>query len=213
MSSTLNNDLFKLFVALLVGAIIGAEREYKSKAVGFRTVILITLGSCLFTILSVVMGGEKDPARIAANIITGVGFLGAGAIFKDGANVKGITTAATIWISAAIGMSIGVGQYEFAFLSLVIVMIVLLSFTWVQNMIDKTNSEKTYKITLLGHNATKIKELEKIFLECKIDADCSNYSKLNNEMVLTYTIKGSRVEHDNLVKHFYETSLIEYFEC
>lgn len=213
MSETLHNDLLKLLIALLVGAIIGAEREYKSKAVGFRTVILITLGSCLFTILSAIMGGEKDPTRIAANILTGVGFLGAGAIFKDGANVKGITTAATIWISAAIGMSIGMGEYEFAFLSLGIVMIVLLSFTWVQNMIDKTNSEKTYKITLLGHNISKKEELEKIFVDCKIKADCTNYAKLSNEMILTYTIQGSRIQHENLVIQFYETSLIESFDC
>jgi putative Mg2+ transporter-C (MgtC) family protein len=159
------------------------------------------------------MGGEKDPARIAANILTGVGFLGAGAIFKDGANVKGITTAATIWISAAIGMSIGMGEYSFAFLSLGIVMIVLLSFTWIQNMIDKTNSEKTYKITLLGHNISKKEELEKIFIDCKIDANCINYAKLSNEIILTYTLQGSKSEHENLIKQFYETSLVVSFEC
>ena len=213
MSSSLNNDLIKLIIALLVGSIIGAEREYKSKAVGFRTVILITLGSCLFTILSAVMGGPKDPARIAANIITGVGFLGAGAIFKDGANVKGITTAATIWISAAIGMSIGMGQYEFAILSLIIVMIVLLGFTWFQNIIDKTNTNKTYRITVLGHNEDKRRELDKLFKECNIEAECSNYVKRNNEMILTFAIKGSHKEHENLIKLFYENSLIESFEC
>jgi putative Mg2+ transporter-C (MgtC) family protein len=212
MSSSLNNDLLKLLIALLVGAIIGAEREYKSKAVGFRTVILITLGSCLFTILSIIMGGEKDPARIAANIITGVGFLGAGAIFRDGSSVKGITTAATIWISAAIGMSIGLGQYEFAFLSLAIVMIVLLSFTWVQNIIDTTNSEKTYKITLLGHNATKITELEKIISDCKLRAHCMSHAKLSSEMILIYSIQGSKDKHNNLVSLLYENSLIESFE-
>ena len=213
MSSSLNNDLIKLLVALLVGAIIGAEREYKSKAVGFRTVILITLGSCLFTILSIIMGGEKDPARIAANIITGVGFLGAGAIFRDGSSVKGITTAATIWISAAIGMSIGMGQYEFAFLSLAIVMIVLLSFTWVQNIIDTSNSEKTYKITLLGHKAAKQVELEKIISDCKLRFHCTSHAKLTSEMILTYSIQGSKAKHTNLVNQFYENSLVESFDC
>lgn len=213
MQSSIDNDLLKLIIALIAGSIIGAEREYKSKAVGFRTVILITLGSCLFTILSVIMGGDKDPTRIAANIITGVGFLGAGAIFKDGASVKGITTAATIWISAAIGMSIGMGRYEFAFLSLLLVMIVLLGFTWFQNIIDKTNSDKTYKITLIGHSESNKKELENIFKECKISATCTNYSKLSNEMILTYSIQGSQHEHEKLIKCFYETSLIASFDC
>jgi len=98
-------DLTKLLVALVIGAIIGAEREYRTKSAGFRTVILITVGSTLFTIVSNLMSND---ARVASNIVTGIGFLGAGAIFKEGASVKGLTTATTIWISAAIGMAIGV---------------------------------------------------------------------------------------------------------
>ena len=212
MPETLNNDLIKLLIALLAGAVIGAEREYKSKAVGFRTVILITLGSCLFTILSQIMGGEKDPARIASNIITGIGFLGAGAIFKEGTTIKGTTTAATIWISAAIGMSIGMAQYEFAFLSVGIALIVLLGFTWFQNIIDKTNSNRTYKITLVGHSEAKRMELEKIFEDCELRANCTSQAKRSNEMILVYTVRGSENEHAKLVKLFYETSLIESFE-
>src|ERR1041385_3347429 len=114
ISDEVTSGTIKLFAALVAGSIIGAEREYQSKNAGFRTVILITLGSCLFTILSEVMGGTHDPARIAANIITGIGFLGAGAIFKEGVTVKGLTTASVIWIAAAVGMSIGIAEYEFA---------------------------------------------------------------------------------------------------
>src|SRR4051812_44817227 len=97
----ITEDAIKLLASLLAGVIIGTEREYKTKAAGFRTVILITVGSTLFTMISGFMGGEKDPARIASNIITGIGFIGAGAIFKEGVFVKGLTTAAVIWISAA----------------------------------------------------------------------------------------------------------------
>ena len=130
-------EIIKLALALLFGAIIGAEREYKSKAAGFRTVILITVGSALFTIVSNVLGAE---GRVASNIVTGIGFLGAGAIFREGVNVKGLTTATTIWISAAIGMAIGIGKYDFAFAALIIVMLVLLSFTWIQKKIERTES-------------------------------------------------------------------------
>src|SRR3954466_2186760 len=83
----------KLGVSLLLGALMGAEREYKGRNIGFRTIILITLGSTLFTIISLVMGEGYDPTRVAANIVNGVGFLGAGAIFRDGFSVKGVTTA------------------------------------------------------------------------------------------------------------------------
>lgn len=213
MFSILNDDLLKIIVSVVIGAIIGAEREYKSKAIGFRTIILITLGSCLITIVSTIMGKGKDDTRIAANIITGIGFLGAGAIFKEGATVKGVTTAATIWISAAIGMAIGIAQYEFAFLVATIVMTVLLGFTWFQNFIDKTNTNKVYKITLTGHSMAKLKELDDIIKGLRLKSNCTNHMKISNEMILTYSIRGAEKKHKELIKRLYETSLVESFEC
>ena len=107
-------DLTKILVAILCGGILGFEREYQNKSAGFRTIILITLGATIFTIISQRIGGSDD--RIAANIITGIGFIGAGVIFKGSLDVKGLTTAAVIWIAAAIGMSIGIGEYLLAVL-------------------------------------------------------------------------------------------------
>lgn len=149
MNHILYDESIKLIVALVIGAIIGAEREYKSKAAGFRTVILITVGSTIFTIVSNVIGLD---GRVASNIVTGIGFLGAGSIFREGTIIKGITTATTIWISAAIGMAVGIGKFEFAFASLFVVMLVLLSFNWIQHLIDKTNKIETYTITLKNNN-------------------------------------------------------------
>lgn len=208
----LSENLIKLLIALLVGIIIGTEREYKTKSAGFRTVILITVGSTLFTIISQIIGGERDPARISSNIITGIGFIGAGVIFKEGAFVKGLTTAAVIWISAAIGMAIGVGQYEFVFTSLVIVMAVLLGFSWFQNIIDKSNVNRVYKFTLIGTNVSKIEELNKLFTVYKVTARCIGQAKRSNEIILTYTIKGAEKKHDDLIKEFYSNSLIDSFE-
>ena len=85
----------------------------------------------------------SNDARVASNIVTGIGFLGAGAIFKEGASVKGLTTATTIWISAAIGMAIGVGQYSLAISVVTIVILVLVGFTWLPTLIDKLNTELT----------------------------------------------------------------------
>ena len=212
--TTITEDIIKLVVALVIGAIIGAEREYKTKAAGFRTVILIMLGSTLFTIISSLMGGDRDPARISSNIVTGVGFIGAGAIFKEGNFVKGLTTAAVIWISAAIGMSIGIGHYEFAVISLMIVLAVLLGFSWFQNIIDKSNVNRIYKITLVGNNHSKIEELHEIFVKNNVSSKCINYGKRSSDaMILTYSVKGPEKNHDDLIKDFYSTSLIDSFDA
>src|SRR5258706_8574131 len=93
-------------VAFIIGAVIGLEREFRSKPAGFRTMILICVGSCLYTILSKEADGSS-PDRIASNIVTGIGFIGAGVIFKEGISVNGLTTAALIWITAALGMAVG----------------------------------------------------------------------------------------------------------
>ncbi|MBI4404722.1 MAG: MgtC/SapB family protein [Deltaproteobacteria bacterium] len=104
-------NVLLVFVSMLCGAIIGIEREKKKKPAGLRTMCLVSLGSTVFTILSVTVEGE--PGRIAAQVIAGIGFLGAGSILHGTGTVRGITTAATIWACAAVGMVIGAG-YPFA---------------------------------------------------------------------------------------------------
>lgn len=100
----------RLLVAVLLGAILGLERELKDKSAGIRTHSLISLGACLFTLISIDgFGGRADPSRVAAQIVTGIGFLGAGAILSNGASVRGLTTAAGIWVTAAVGTACGLG--------------------------------------------------------------------------------------------------------
>ena len=100
--------LGRLLLAGLLGGLIGLERELRGYPAGIRTIALVALGSCLFTDISALLGGED---RIAAQIVTGIGFIGAGVIFREGYSVRGITTAATIWAAAAIGMAIGAELY------------------------------------------------------------------------------------------------------
>jgi putative Mg2+ transporter-C (MgtC) family protein len=119
--------LVRLSFACALGAIIGFERELRDREAGFRTHLLVSLGSALFTIVSaygfhefLVGGGNivrTDPSRIAAQIVTGIGFLGAGAIIREGLSVRGLTTAATLWLVAAIGMSAGAGYYDGAIIA------------------------------------------------------------------------------------------------
>ena len=104
-------DMVAMVISIICGGVIGFEREYKNKSAGFRTIILISLGSTIFTIVSQHGAGTDD--RISANIITGIGFIGAGVIFKDKISIRGLTTAAVIWTSAAIGMTAGIGYHSF----------------------------------------------------------------------------------------------------
>ena len=113
--------LLRLFVAAALGAAIGFERELREREAGLRTHLLVSVGSALFTLVSAYgfteWGAKVDPTRIAAQIVTGIGFLGAGAIIRHGFSVRGLTTAATLWLVAAIGMAVGAGYWEGAIIA------------------------------------------------------------------------------------------------
>jgi putative Mg2+ transporter-C (MgtC) family protein len=117
----------RLLLAAAVGGLLGAERELRRKSAGFRTNILIALGAAIFTIMSVALSpGAADGTRIAAQIVTGIGFLGAGTILHNRDGVKGLTTAATVWVNAALGVAAGGGQYRLVIIGGAIVLTVLL---------------------------------------------------------------------------------------
>ena len=118
-------DVYKAFISLAAGLILGLEREMKDKSAGLKTITIICLGSTLFSIISYKLAGTGDPTRVASYIVSGIGFLGAGVIFKEGFSVYGLTTAGIIWIAAAIGMSIGFGEIYIAFTFLICALIVI----------------------------------------------------------------------------------------
>jgi putative Mg2+ transporter-C (MgtC) family protein len=126
MTPLTDTDLIqRLLLAAAIGGLIGAERELRRKSAGFRTNILIALGAAIFTISSVTLAGSGDPTRIAAQIVTGIGFLGAGAILRNRDGVHGLTTAATVWVNAALGVAAGGGQFRLAIIAGGIVLAVL----------------------------------------------------------------------------------------
>jgi putative Mg2+ transporter-C (MgtC) family protein len=115
-----------LLVAAGLGAVIGLEREYRRKPAGLRTNILIALGSALFTLVSIELAAVSGtPDRIAAQVVTGIGFLGGGAILRSGTSVHGMTTAATVWVNAAIGMAAGAGAFAMAAVAAALTLVVL----------------------------------------------------------------------------------------
>jgi putative Mg2+ transporter-C (MgtC) family protein len=128
----------RLALAAALGGAIGLEREYRHKPAGLRTNMLISLGSALFSVLSVELGaGAGSPDRIAAQVVTGIGFLGAGAILRSGENVHGLTTAATIWVNAAIGMAAGLGSYTIATVGAAITLVVLAVLPAMEQFVEK----------------------------------------------------------------------------
>ena len=116
-------NIIPLLLSVFLGFLIGLERESKHKSIGIRTVSLITLGSTIYTLISIYYF-NSDPTRVIAQIVTGIGFLGAGIIFKSGSEIKGLTTAATVWTSSGIGVLVGLGLYKIAIISTLLVLII-----------------------------------------------------------------------------------------
>jgi putative Mg2+ transporter-C (MgtC) family protein len=144
------DDLVGIILAVVFGAAIGLEREVRGKAAGLRTNVLICLGAAVFTIISRHMGGGQQGSvtRIAAQIVTGVGFLGAGAIIRDRAGIYGLTTAATIWLVASIGMACGAGFHLLAAISSLIAVLVLVGLGELEKLLSRyvrrRESEKSH---------------------------------------------------------------------
>lgn len=186
----------RILMSLAVGSAIGFEREYSSKAAGLRTMIMICLGSTILTLMSLVMeANSKD--RIASSIVTGVGFLGAGVIFKDGLTVKGLTTASTIWISAALGMAIGAGQYFAAITGVAAVLIVLAVLDRVQQLIEKMHQVRSYTIATSNY-FDFIARFESELRSQKIDFRVKRDMKEVDSFVVVYDCSGPESKLDGL---------------
>lgn len=151
----------RLLVSMALGFAIGFEREYTSKWAGIKTHMLVALGSTVFTVLSIysfpkiaVVGGVTavgDPARVAAQILTGIGFIGGGTVLRHGVSVYGLTTAASLWMASAIGMAAGTGDFVLATVSTVISIVVLVAFRKIQNVFIRPNvkSHQAIKAVLI----------------------------------------------------------------
>lgn len=183
-------DLLSIAVSILCGSIIGFEREYSNKSAGFRTIILISLGSTIFTIVSNHGTGSDD--RIAANIITGIGFIGAGVIFKDKLSVVGLTTAAVIWTTAGIGMATGIGHHLLAFCLTILTIVVLSLFGRVEYLIDRLNHKKRINITFKDTDINNIYLLEEFLKDRKIKSKRLMMNKKKGKLSATLRVKGSQ---------------------
>ena len=187
-------ELMQVGISLLIGSLLGLEREYRCRPAGFRTIALICVGATLFTILSQRMGTADSQDRIAANIVTGIGFIGAGVIFKLGYNVYGLTTAATIWIAAGLGMSVGAGEYTLSWVMLLITLTILAVFETLQAKIDIFYKKRYYTIQFEG--STYDTTIEKQLKYQKIKFVKIKEKRNRNETTCEYEIQGKRKSLD-----------------
>lgn len=195
-----STDLTTMLVSVLCGGLLGVEREYQNKSAGLRTIVLICLGSTVFTMVSQRIGGSDD--RIAANIITGIGFIGAGVIFKENFNVKGLTTAAVIWIAAAIGMLIGIREYDIAYVLSFIVLVVLSGFAKLESLIDYMNHKRTYRITFANDKLSNINLVISMAEDEKLKASVRHLAKTDNKLMVNFDVRGSKNHFISLTEKF-----------
>ncbi|MBM3497339.1 MAG: MgtC/SapB family protein [Armatimonadetes bacterium] len=131
--------LARLLLAAGAGAVVGVERERRDHPAGFRTMLLVSVGACLFTLVSLALAGEDhDPGRVAAGIITGIGFLGAGAILRHGGSVRGLTSAASIWAVSGVGMAAGVGWWQAVVAGTGLMFVVLTLLKWIERHVFRS---------------------------------------------------------------------------
>ena len=204
--------VWKLVLAVIVGGLIGAEREYRSKSAGFRTLTLICLGAALFTMLSEMIGGKGTPDRIAANVVVGIGFVGAGVIFKGDTKVSGITTAAMIWVAAALGMGIGAGFEILSIIACLMVLCVLLIFSLLEGWIGRVNQIRNYKIVCNFENET-LHRYELLFKEHHLKFRLSRQSKSASDMITgEWVVQGSEANHRHFIREVLQDPTVKAFE-
>lgn len=223
MELTIKEIIIRILLALIIGGVIGYERELQNRAAGFRTHILVCLGATIVSLLQIEMGNkviemielnEKlaevikvDYGRLGAQVITGVGFIGAGAIIHNKGNIKGLTTAATLWVVACLGLSIGMGGYYISAFSTVIIFIILVFLKRIEDKFIFKNITGVFEVKYI-YEEKITKEIES-FLEKKkikikrIEYYCNENSK--DEIYAKYIIiKPKKINFDRVLEELKE---------
>ncbi len=203
-------DIFKIILAVVIGGLIGAEREYRHRAAGFRTIIFICVGSTLFTMLSHKLGGQTSPVRIAAHTVTGVGFLCAGVVMERGKSIVGLTTASAIWLTAALGMGIGGGEYILIVVIFVAMFVVLTGFTQFEEWLVSVRDRRTYEM-VAAINPDQLRNFEDTFRKCGLQVKGHKMIKEDGKMVCIVDSYGSPSCHEKLMQELMRSNEVLEF--
>jgi putative Mg2+ transporter-C (MgtC) family protein len=194
----LSSSIARLALAGFLGAIIGLERELSHKPAGLRTNMFICFGAALFTVLSLRMGVEGERTRIASNIVQGVGFLGAGAILRERGSVIGLTTAATIFVVASIGMAAGAGEYLLAVFSTMVILLSLQVLGYLETKLNLKPVPMTYEVK--GTRAEDLLDaVNEVLDESEHPMQSVKVSTLGDHARVLFTLSGTRKEHEAIL--------------
>jgi len=192
-------QFLQLGLATLFGGAIGLERELGGKPAGLRTNILICMGSVLYTKLSITMAaGTADPTRIAAQIVTGVGFIGAGTILHARGAVVGLTSAATIWVVAAIGVALGARFYWEAAGTTLLVLVVLQGLGRVERLVARQSTRSELSVHARPE-PTVLDELETVVRRAGLEIERQASRRENVDLVIEFTLRGPKRLHDEVM--------------
>lgn len=206
--------IIRLAIAALLGGVIGLEREYRAKEAGFRTHFLVALGSALFMILSQygffevlkTLGpvASYDPSRIASQVVTGIGFIGAGTIILQKRMIRGLTTAAGLWVTSAIGMTAGAGAYGLAVAATVMVLLCLEALNYLHGRFGL----RSISITFSSASRENIRNVLERLKKEEIDIDSYSFKKNPSAGTLTYTmVMEIKVKRDH-----YQSSILQLMD-
>lgn len=202
--------LLRLLLALVLGGIVGLEREFRDKSAGFRTLTLISVGSCLFTIISFLITSNSED-RIAANIVTGIGFLGAGVIFKSPKGVNGLTTAASIWAVAALGMGAGAGYYVISIASCLAIFLILVAFNPVEDWLDRINKERAYRL-VCPYEENIVQKYEAVIRSSGLSFRPTRRVRRGNQIEMHWEVRGRRRCHEKFIGEMLKEKGVNEFE-
>jgi putative Mg2+ transporter-C (MgtC) family protein len=205
----MDHILVKLLLALVVGVIIGWEREYHEKAAGLRVMPLVCLGAMVFTLYGGVSGNKFVNPQVAGGVVTGIGFLGAGVILRAGGQVTGLTTAAVIWITAAMGMGIGLGEYLLVGVTTAVVLLILWTFPRFDIKLQ-ANDRFTYE-TIAPFDESRYLHFMQRFEENDLKILKHSLAKKGTAMVCVWRTSGKPERHERLVHAFMNDPDVEEF--
>ncbi len=190
------DHLLRIVAAVILGGAIGLERERQDKPAGFRTIILIALGACIFTIISHTGGkGVGDPGRIAAQVVSGIGFLGAGAIIHERGSVVGLTTAATVWAAAAIGMATGFGEYGLAIIGTGMILSALILFQGFEDLVSRNRQVEEYNVAA-PETSDSLDRLSAMIGEAKLRLLKRTWYQEPDKIIYQIRASGSQRSHE-----------------
>ena len=202
----------RLTLAAILGGVIGLERELKRRPAGLRTNMFICFGAAMFTVLSVELAQGNEATRIASQIIPGIGFIGAGSILREKGSVTGLTTAATIFVVAAIGMAAGGGLYVLAIFATISIYVALELLGWLERQFNLKPLMMNYTIVSEKEPDVIVAEINKALEEQDKTLSGMRMSKVNGKERIVFSVAATRVEHKGLMDCLRQSDDLRNFE-